>query len=71
MPRRLYARITWEEIFRHSVPRLVEALHYKVRMEQAGVPTKIINKILRRWNPWNYALRKEMEGVIRDLRSSR
>ena len=50
-----------------DVRRLVEALWYVTRMRRAGVPDKRIRKIATRWNPWPWALRQEMAGLIRDM----
>lgn len=68
--KRLYARIAlfdraW---FLGQLPRLLEANNYSERMKKAGVPDKVRRKILRRWRPLPYALRKEMEGLIKDMR---
>ena len=67
--KQLYARIrlfdrAW---FLRDLPRVMEAVNYSERMKKAGVPDKVRLKILRRWNPWPYAMRQEMRGLIRDF----
>lgn len=60
---RLYDR-AW---YLHDLVRLVEGVSYSTRMQRAGVPEKVRRKILRRWKPWAYAVRKEHAGLLRDL----
>jgi hypothetical protein len=53
--------------FLRQLPRLIEGANYNERMRRAGVPDKVRQKIMRRWNGWAYALRQEMKGLIKDI----
>lgn len=66
----IYARITItprQLAGESDLPRLIEAVNYSTRMRRAGVPDKVRLKILRRWEPFPYFIRKEMRAVINDL----
>jgi hypothetical protein len=61
--------ITYRSILEWDVIRLAQALNYAERMRRAGVPVKVRKKILRRYHaPFNYAISREVAGVIRDMR---
>lgn len=69
LARPMYARIrlfdrAW---YLRDLPRLLEAVNYSARMQAAGVPDKVRLKILRRWNPIPYFVRKEMAALIKDM----
>lgn len=60
--------ISYEQILRAQVPRLVEGLNYSERMKRAGVPDKVRRKILRRWtSPFVYFVSQEMRGLVSDM----
>lgn len=65
----MHARITLFDraYFLRDLSRLVAAVNYNERMKRAGVPDKNRLKILRRFRPWAYYMRKEMSALIADI----
>jgi hypothetical protein len=66
----LTARISFHSILLAQIPRLVEAVWYQAAMRRARVPEKNIRRIMRRWGAWRYVVRKECEGLVRDMERS-
>lgn len=68
--RTIYARINPfdRRFLLADICRLAEAVNYSTRMKVAGVPDKRRRKILARWSPLPYALHKEMNALIMDLK---
>ena len=70
MHKYLYCRISFADMQRADVLRLVEAVGYLAAMRRAKVPEKNIRKIIRRWtSPFRYAIRKEVSAVVQDMRN--